>query len=582
MNFIMNNIKVYLIILLSAFVLIDYETIFLLINGNLTFNHVFHLIFSIIGLSLILFYVYFVVNTSYIKIFLTIGFMISLLLMLPPIIYLLMFDEVATYTTIIKLYDNGLESFKAILFEKLGIFEYILITILYIIPFFLIYFLENIEERSKLYSFKLSYLVIGLVIFIFSFSNLKEMGYVSLYNNYSQAKNDITTYNNYLKLNSYDYEFSNIKDNNSTKKNLYVLVIGGSSNRNKLGLYGYKRETTPFLRMHKDNLYIFDNVISTSLNTGQSVYDMLSFKNNPIIKTSDNYSDGDNNSNYKIYPSIIEMFKQAKYKTYWISNVQMYNPNNLAMTTIANKVDVSYYLNNTYWEKNITSKFDEELIKPLEEVIKDNATNKFVVIHLYGNEYPYIERYPSEFNKFKSNKLLLSILPNTTYKNYLKFNSYDNSIYYVDNVINSFINLLHRNKNISSYLIYTSAYGEDVLSSNNKEFYYHNKEYNSKYMYEIPFIVWFSNTYRYNNKEFMRRINNIDSLENRPYALDRFSHTISDISHINSKELDATKSIFSKEFKEEKRVVNSIIFDDIIEDNETEPIDNMVIGNTNK
>ena len=580
MNFINNNIKVYLIILLSSFVLIDYESAFLLFNGLLTFNHIISLIIPVILLSFILFFLYFVIDTFIFKIILSIAFAITLILMIPLVVYLLMFDEVATYTSFINLIDSGMNNFLKFLFEKIEFFDYIFIGFTLVIPFLLIYFLPTHEERISIYSYILSYLIIGLILFIVTFPNLKEIGYVSLYYNYSQAKNDISNYNNYIKNHDYNYEFTDVKNINNSKKNLFVLIIGDSSSRSRLGLYGYKRDTTPFLGMHKSDLYIFNDVISSSLNRGDSIYDMLTFKNKPIVKSNlkDKGINEDESSSVdyinkekerlgEIYPSIIDLFKNANFKTYWISNQHIYNPNNLKISSIAKKADKSIYLNNTYWQKELTSKYDGEVIESFKSIIDDNATNKFIVIHLYGNQYPYIDRTPSDFNKFKTNKFLLSILPNTTYRNYLTYNSYDNSIYYVDNVINSFINILHKKKNLSSYVLYTSSYGEDVLLSSKDKFYYHNEEYNSKYMYEVPFIIWFSNTYKRLNNRSYSRLEDIKAIINRPYLLNRLAHSIADISNIDGEEVDYSNSIFSRKFKFEERIVNSINFDEKVSDN---------------
>lgn len=55
---------------------------------------------------------------------------------------------------------------------------------------------------------------------------------------------------------------TNLKDNEAGKPTTLVLVIGESTNRQRMSLYGYERETTPNLDKLRDQLAIFDNVVT--------------------------------------------------------------------------------------------------------------------------------------------------------------------------------------------------------------------------------------------------------------------------------------------------------------------------------
>ncbi|MBR7514039.1 sulfatase-like hydrolase/transferase, partial [Mycobacterium tuberculosis] len=54
----------------------------------------------------------------------------------------------------------------------------------------------------------------------------------------------------------------NLKAADADKPSTLVLVIGESTNRQRMSLYGYGRETTPELDKLKDQLAVFDNVIT--------------------------------------------------------------------------------------------------------------------------------------------------------------------------------------------------------------------------------------------------------------------------------------------------------------------------------
>ena len=47
----------------------------------------------------------------------------------------------------------------------------------------------------------------------------------------------------------------------------YVFIVGESANRNHLSLYGYKRNTTPKLEAMRDELVVFEDVISPDTHT---------------------------------------------------------------------------------------------------------------------------------------------------------------------------------------------------------------------------------------------------------------------------------------------------------------------------
>ena len=59
---------------------------------------------------------------------------------------------------------------------------------------------------------------------------------------------------------------------------LVVVIIGESSNRNHMSLYGYGRETTPRLQARQDIL-VFDNVVSANSNTLYSLMNFLTENN---------------------------------------------------------------------------------------------------------------------------------------------------------------------------------------------------------------------------------------------------------------------------------------------------------------
>jgi heptose-I-phosphate ethanolaminephosphotransferase len=91
----------------------------------------------------------------------------------------------------------------------------------------------------------------------------------------------------------------NLKDSTANQPSTLVLVIGESTNRQRMSLYGYPRETTPELDKLKDQLAVFDNVITPRPYTIEALQQVLTF------------ADEDNPDLYLTTPSLVSMMKQA-------------------------------------------------------------------------------------------------------------------------------------------------------------------------------------------------------------------------------------------------------------------------------
>jgi heptose-I-phosphate ethanolaminephosphotransferase len=103
---------------------------------------------------------------------------------------------------------------------------------------------------------------------------------------------------------------TNLIDTNTKDINTFILVIGESTNRNRMSLYGYNRKTTPHLDKIKDELIVFKNVFSPRPYTIEVLQQDLTF------------ADEQNPDLYLSKVNLINIMKQAGYTTYWITNQQ--------------------------------------------------------------------------------------------------------------------------------------------------------------------------------------------------------------------------------------------------------------------
>src|SRR5690606_40789454 len=69
-------------------------------------------------------------------------------------------------------------------------------------------------------------------------------------------------------------------------------------------------------------------------------------------------------------------------------------------------------------------------------------------------------------------------------------------------------------------------------------------------MHDVPFIAWFSEAYK---KRHPQHIEATSRNTSKPYALEDFTHSFSDLIQVSAKGVDSTKSIFSSDFKVKRR-----------------------------
>ena len=92
--------------------------------------------------------------------------------------------------------------------------------------------------------------------------------------------------------------------------------------------------------------------------------------------------------------SIIDIAHAAGYKVHWYSNQGHLGSADTPVTLIANTADVAKW---TKQELNQVQ-YDESLLPYLDEL--DPEKNNFLIVHLKGNHFNFLNRFPESFTKF--------------------------------------------------------------------------------------------------------------------------------------------------------------------------------------
>ena len=255
---------------------------------------------------------------------------------------------------------------------------------------------------------------------------------------------------------------------------LYILVIGEAARSDNFGLNGYERATTPRLQK-RSNLVSFPNAYSQAGITEQSVPHMLSrisiTLHEKVLKEK----------------TLPEAFQEAGYEASWLTN----KSRALYLQRVLDAMDRRF---ETGKDMNTTNNYDELLLSPLQEVLRDNATKRFIVVHTMGSHWRYDTRYTSEFEQFTPSLgkefRLTMISPDNKQR---LVNAYDNTICYTDYFLDSLISLTEQLK-IPAVVMYMSDHGEN-LYDDERNLVLHGNYSASRWLFHVPLIIWYSDAY---------------------------------------------------------------------------------------
>ncbi|MCB9365408.1 MAG: sulfatase-like hydrolase/transferase [Flavobacteriales bacterium] len=377
------------------------------------------------------------------------------------------------------------------------------------------------QHKIKVLLFKLSLVSITIFIYV-NKSHYKQHISFQLFDGYSKYQAESMKFKNAIQKKSQDL---NVINNNKKEEETFVLIIGESTTKTHFQLYGYERETTPNLSKIKDELVVFNDVISPHTHTIASLEKML---------TLGDYEHPDK----KYLGNVIDIISQVGFKTYWISNqipIGIYETQTTAIAKTASEV---YFLN-LGGEKEQLS-YDEKVLPYVRKVLGSNEKKKFIVVHLLGTHVQYKNRYPKKYNVFSDN-------PKTDYwSDQAKetINQYDNAVLYNDYVVSEIINEVKKLNKKEVTVLYLSDHGEEVYET--LDMAGHSEAISSKPMYLIPFIYWNSD---------IENVRAYQDYKERKYMADDLIFSITDLLGVSFNGYESTRSIFNKEFSARRRII---------------------------
>lgn len=390
------------------------------------------------------------------------------------------------------------------------IFDYSSIRIIWGVLLFILFPLTIFYFAKRLLAgkFKNGFYILCIVGFscVIAFNFLKsdssygtEISIVKFYNSYRDYRNDLKAFTSNQKCKQKIL----VTRKNALQKETHIIIIGESTSKYHMEIYGYNRPTTPELEKLKNNLLLFSNVKATYAHTIESL--MEAFR----------VSSG---------CSFIDVCNTAGAKTFWLSNQKFLGENETMISAIANSASKKIFINPTS-----DNKYDEELLPELDKLLQDTASRKVIFIHLMGTHLSYQDRYPKDYKQFNT--------PNISPfgDNADSFiNDFDNANLYNDYIVSEIIKKC-ASLNYPSTTTYFSDHGDEVYDF--RDFHGHAQVLLSQYMTDIPFMIYLNNSFQKSSSLHSDSIH----LQNE-FSLQQFSNTIQDLLGYQSQYFDKTKS----------------------------------------
>lgn len=316
-----------------------------------------------------------------------------------------------------------------------------------------------------------------------------------------------------------------------------VMIIGESSRYDRWSVNGYQRETTPLLKK-ESNLVSLSNVVTAVSATRLSVPVLVSRK--PATQSLQaGFAE----------KSFLSAFKEAGFKTYWISNQMSFGQFDTPVSVFAKEADVTQFLNLGGFKSDAS--YDEVLLEPFRTAMKDPSPKKLIVLHTLGNHWNYSHRHPKSFDKWQPSLYGVDrpVHTDLRIKEQLN-NSYDNSILYTDWFLSQVIGALKSSKQMTS-MMYVADHGQTLYDGSCKlAFHGHNTQFE----FHVPALVWYSDLYRVTHPG---KINELLKNKRARLSTENVFHSLVDMGDIRYQSEQLDWSFLNWQFRTHKRYVDS-------------------------
>jgi heptose-I-phosphate ethanolaminephosphotransferase len=308
---------------------------------------------------------------------------------------------------------------------------------------------------------------------------------------------------------------------------VYVIVIGESTSRGHMSLFGYPRATNPSLEKIRNELVLFSRVTAPYTHTI------------PALRTILTFATRTDTAAFYTAPSLISIFRQAGFYTCWLSNQQPLGLFDTEVSVLAGEADHVQFVSDSLsaWSKP----YDGSLLPLLENALRQKKKPCVIFLHLSGAHEYFSQRYPRADAFFRDTCGIRT--PFQMDEEKIKvINDYDNAVRYGDHVLGEVIGLTRKYAPYS-YVLYFPDHGEEVYDTSDR--FSHSQWEPTPAMYDVPLILWTSPEFRACNPS---RLSIMDRVKGMEYCTENIIHGILQLSRLQTPLCDTLNSLFSVKY----------------------------------
>lgn len=236
-------------------------------------------------------------------------------------------------------------------------------------------------------------------------------------------------------------EISKIKG--TPEKMNILFVLGESLTPNHMSLYGYQRDTTPYLKsIANDPNFIFTKALSSGVSSDIAV---AMFFNNTYGLGGTKY----------IYSGENCLFNLAKEQGF---HTKFYSAQSAQQLRYINSSICPKYIEDLKSLDDLDPNIEDTnaaddliLVEELKKMDMGSKKNQFVVLHMRGTHAPFNMRYPAEFGKFVPKDAPSS----------KRVGHYDNGVAYFDHFFKELLSVV-KEFETPTLVLYVSDHGEGL------------------------------------------------------------------------------------------------------------------------
>ena len=308
-----------------------------------------------------------------------------------------------------------------------------------------------------------------------------------------------------------------------------VFILGESTSRHHMQLYGYGLPTTPKLaaRAEAGELVAYENVTSPHAGTMA------------VLRTLFSFYDNDANGMWYDYGDLFDILRQAGVYTAWMSNQEASGFYGSIGRTLGERTDHVAFTSPVAHSIDLAERYDSEVLPLLDEELRERVAEPvpaaFYVIHLMGAHEEFSKRYPPEFARFTpEDEAGRGALEDASARAVRA--AYDNAVLYDDAIVDE---IIRRFEDKDALVIFISDHGEEVYDTRAQ--FGHGDE-TSPWQRAVPMVFWMSKAFRANHPTDVQRI---EVARRNHWQSDEMIHTLLDLMHVRVADFDETKSLFA-------------------------------------